>query len=347
MDFSYSKKRDLFVYTYSSDSEKESKMKPLTWAIIGPGAIAQQFAAAQRALGRQIYAVGARDRAKGAAFAQRYGIERVYDDIPRLLADPQIDAVYIATPHASHFGWMKQALAQGKHLLVEKAITVSSAELDEINRLAAEKQCVVAEAMTLFHMPLYHQLQALIASGRLGKLKTIQVSFGTVKEPDASNRFFNPELAGGALLDIGTYALSFARFFLSEQPNQLCTTVAKFPTGVDEQCGILLQNQQDEMAAITLAFRAKMPKRGIVACERGFITVEDFPRAQRAQLSWADGTTEIIEAGESARALQYEILALEKFAAEGVNPLHYLTNDVVALMTDIRQRWGIRFPFES
>ncbi|UQY45492.1 Gfo/Idh/MocA family oxidoreductase [Erwinia sp. PK3-005] len=321
-------------------------MKPLTWAIIGPGAIAHQFAAAQSALGRQLYAVGARNRAKGEAFAQRYGIERVFDDIPQMLADPHIDAVYISTPHASHFSWMKQALEQGKHLLVEKAITVSSDELNEINRLAAEKQLIVAEAMTLFHMPLFHQLKALIESGKLGKLKTIQVSFGTVKEADPSNRFFNPALAGGALLDIGTYALSFARFFLSEQPNQLYTTVSKFSTGVDEQCGILLQNSQNEMVTISLAFRAKMPKRGIVACERGFITVEDFPRAQQAQLSWADGTSEILEAGETDRALQYEILALEKYAAEGANPLHYLTNDVVALMSDIRQRWGIRFPFE-
>ncbi|MDU4094443.1 MAG: Gfo/Idh/MocA family oxidoreductase [Pantoea sp.] len=322
-------------------------MKPLTWAIIGPGAIAHQFAVAQGALGRQIYAVGARNRQKGEAFAQRYGIERVFDDIPQLLADPQVEAVYIATPHASHFSWMKQALEQGKHLLVEKAITVSSDELNEINCLAAEKQLIVAEAMTLFHMPLFRQLKQLLDSGRLGKLKMIQVSFGTLKEDDPSNRFFNPELAGGALLDIGTYALSFARFFLSEQPDQLFTTVSKFSTGVDEQCGILLQNNHNEMATISLAFRAKMPKRGIVACEKGFITVDDFPRAQQAQLSWADGSTETIEAGETDRALQYEILALEEYVAKGANPLHYLTNDVVALMTDIRQRWGIRFPFES
>lgn len=321
-------------------------MKSLRWAIIGPGAIAQQFAAAQQALGRQVYAVGARNRERGEAFAQRYGIERVFDDFSALLADPQIDAVYISTPHASHFTYMKQALEQGKHLLVEKAITVSSRELEEINRLAAEKNLIVAEAMTIFHMPLFHQLKALIASGRLGKLKMIQVSFGTVKEADATNRFFNPELAGGALLDIGTYALSFARFFLSEQPDQLLTSVSKFTTGVDEQCGILLQNAQDEMVTISLAFRAKMPKRGIIACEKGFITVDNFPRAQLAQISWLDGSTETLEAGETERALQYEILALEKYAIEGGNPLHYLTNDVVALMTDIRQRWGIRFPFE-
>lgn len=322
-------------------------MKPLAWAIIGPGDIAHQFAAAMQALGRNVCAVGARNREKGAAFAQRYGIARVDDDFARLLSDPHIDAVYISTPHDSHFTWMKLALEHGKHLLVEKAITVSSAELQEIDRLAAEKKLIVAEAMTLFHMPLFQQLKQTLDSGRLGKMKMIQVSFGTVKEPDPENRFFNPALAGGALLDIGTYALSFARYFLTAQPDSLFTAVTPFSTGVDEQCGILLQNPQQEMVNISLAFRAKMPKRGIIACEKGFITVENFPRAQRATISLADGATEIIEAGETERALQYEILNVERYIAEGNNPLHYLTQDVVALMTDIRQRWGIRFPFEQ
>ncbi|WP_312242768.1 Gfo/Idh/MocA family oxidoreductase [Pantoea sp.] len=322
-------------------------MKPLSWAIVGPGAIAHQFAGAMTAMGRQITAVGARNREKGEAFAQRYGIGQVYDDFARLFADKAIDIVYISTPHASHYGLMRQALENGKHLLVEKAITVSSAELGAINRLAQEKNLIVAEAMTLFHMPLFHQLKALAESGRLGRLKMIQVSFGSLKVDDPENRFFNPALAGGALLDIGTYALSFARFFMSEQPGTVLTTVEKFATGVDEQCGIVLQNSRGEIATLALAFRAKMPKRGTVAWENGFITVDDFPRAQQATLTWASGESEVIAAGDTERALQYEITAVEQWVAAGENPLHYLTNDVVALMSDIRQRWGIRFPFEA
>lgn len=322
-------------------------MKPLSWAIVGPGAIAHQFAGAMAAMGRRVTAVGARHREKGEAFAQRYGIERVYDDFSRLFADNAIDVVYISTPHASHYGLMKQALEQGKHLLVEKAITVSSAELEAINQLAKKNNLIVAEAMTLFHMPLFHQLKALGDSGRLGRLKMIQVSFGSLKQDDPDNRFFNPALAGGALLDIGTYALSFARFFMSEQPGTLLTTAEKFYTGVDEQCGILLQNGRGEIATVALAFRAKMPKRGIVAWEKGFITVDDFPRAQQATLTWASGESEVIAAGDTGRALEYEIAAVEKWIAAGENPLHYLTNDVVAMMSEIRQRWGIRFPFEK
>lgn len=321
-------------------------MQPLRWAIVGPGAIAHQFAQAMATLGRQVAAVGARNRQKGELFAQRYAIPRVYDDFSRLFADPDIDAVYISTPHDSHYGLMKQALTQGKHLLVEKAITVSSDRLEAINRLAQEKQLIVAEAMTLFYMPLYYRLKALADSGRLGRLKMIQVSFGAMMEEDPDNRFFNPALAGGALLDIGTYALSFARFFMSGQPHKVLTTVNKYHTGVDEQSVIVLHNPQGEMASLALAFRARMPARGTVAWENGFLTVDDFPRAQQASLVWASGETEVIEAGETARALEYEITGLEAWVGQGNNPLHYLTNDVVAMMSEIRQHWGIRFPFE-
>lgn len=322
-------------------------MQPLRWALVGPGAIAHQFAQAMAEMGRQIVAVGARNRQKGEVFAQRYGIPQVYDDFSQLFADPAIDAVYIATSHDSHYDLMKQALAQGKHLLVEKAITVSLAQLEEVNRLAEEKQLIVAEAMTLFHMPLYQQLKARAESGQLGRLKMIQVSFGAMMEEDPSNRFFNPALAGGALLDIGTYALSFARFFMSEQPDNILTTVNKYHTGVDEQSVIVLHNAQGEMATLALAFRARMPKRGLVAWENGFLTVEDFPRAQQATLVWGNGETEVIAAGETARALHYEIAALENWVARGENPLHTLTSDVVAMMSEIRQHWGIRFPFEA
>ncbi|WP_130834539.1 Gfo/Idh/MocA family protein [[Erwinia] mediterraneensis] len=322
-------------------------MQPLRWALVGPGAIAHQFAQAMAEMGRQIVAVGARNRQKGEVFAQRYGIPQVYDDFSQLFADPAIDAVYIATSHDSHYDLMKQALAQGKHLLVEKAITVSLAQLEEVNRLAEEKQLIVAEAMTLFHMPLYQQLKARAESGQLGRLKMIQVSFGAMMEEDPSNRFFNPALAGGALLDIGTYALSFARFFMSEQPDNILTTVNKYHTGVDEQSVIVLHNAQGEMATLALAFRARMPKRGLVAWENGFLTVEDFPRAQQAALVWGNGETEVIAAGETARALHYEIAALENWVARGENPLHTLTSDVVAMMSEIRQHWGIRFPFEA
>ncbi|MBC1483183.1 Gfo/Idh/MocA family protein [Listeria immobilis] len=323
-------------------------MNKLNWAILGPGSIAHQFAEGMKGLDREIYAVGARNLEKGQAFAEQYDIKNVYDDFDKMLADPVVDVVYIATPHSNHYEYIMKSLQNGKHVLAEKAITVSSAELDEISALAKEKGLIVKEAMTIFHMPLYKKLREVVDSGEIGKLKLIQVAFGSAKEKDASNRFYNMDLAGGALLDIGTYALSFARYFLTEAPNEILTTMKKFETGVDEQSGILLKNKEEELAVVSLSFRAKVPKRGIVACEEGFITVDEYPRASRATVTnTTTGKVEEIVAGDTDKALEYEITAMEESISTGENETSELTNDVIAIMTDVRTKWGIKFPFEK
>ncbi|EFS01388.1 Gfo/Idh/MocA family oxidoreductase [Listeria seeligeri FSL N1-067] len=323
-------------------------MNELNWAIIGPGSIAHRFAEGMKQLNREIYAVGARSLEKGKAFANQYGIKNVYSDFDEMLTNPEIDVVYIATPHSNHYEFIMKSLHNGKHVLAEKAITVSSAELEEINALAKEKSLIVKEAMTIFHMPLYKKLREIVDSGSIGKLKLIQVAFGSAKEKDPNNRFYNMDLAGGALLDIGTYALSFARYFLSEAPNEVLTTMKKFETGVDEQSGILLKNKEEELAVVSLSFRAKVPKRGIVACEEGFITVDEYPRASRATVTnTMTGKVEEIVAGETDKALEYEIIAMEESVATGENTTSELTNDVIAIMTDVRNQWGIKFPFEK
>ncbi|MBC2126114.1 Gfo/Idh/MocA family protein [Listeria innocua] len=323
-------------------------MKKLNWAILGPGSIAHQFAEGMQGLNREIYAVGARSIEKGQVFANQYGIENVYNDFDAMLADPMIDVVYIATPHSNHYEFIMKSLHNGKHVLAEKAITVSSAELNEINALAKEKGLIVKEAMTIFHMPLYKKLREIVDSGVIGKLKIIQVAFGSAKEKDPKNRFYNMDLAGGALLDIGTYALSFARYFLSAAPDEVLTTMKKFETGVDEQSGILLKNKEEELAVVSLSFRAKVPKRGVIACEEGFITVDEYPRADRATVTYtATGKVEEIKAGETDKALEYEITAMEESIATGENTTYQLTNDVIAIMTDVRSQWGIKFPFEK
>lgn len=323
-------------------------MNELNWAIIGPGSIAHRFADGMKQLNREIYAVGARSLEKGQAFANQYDIKNVYSDFDEMLTNPEIDVVYIATPHSNHYEFIMKSLQNAKHVLAEKAITVSSAELEEINALAEEKSLIVKEAMTIFHMPLYKKLREIVDSGSIGKLKLIQVAFGSAKEKDPNNRFYNMDLAGGALLDIGTYALSFARYFLTEAPNEVLTTMKKFETGVDEQSGILLKNKEEELAVVSLSFRAKVPKRGIVACEEGFITVDEYPRASRATVTnTTTGKVEEVVAGEADKALEYEIIAMEESVATGENTTSELTNDVIAIMTDVRNQWGIKFPFEK
>lgn len=230
---------------------------------------------------------------------------------------------------------------------MSSAITVNSKQLQEIAELAKQKSLVVAEAMTIYHMPLYKKLRKIVDEGKIGRLKMVQVSFGSHKEYDVNNRFFSKDLAGGALLDIGTYALSFTRFFLSKQPQEILTTVKRFETGVDEQSGIILNNDADEMAVISLTMRSKMPKRGVVAGELGFITVDNFPRASKATIQYLDGTLETIEAGDTSKALQYEIEDMQRYISEkGNQETLNLSLDVMDIMSNVREQWGIKYSFE-
>ncbi len=324
-------------------------MNEIKWAVLGTGVIANEMAAALKKNGRNISAVGNRTHSKAVAFAEKYGIEKVYDDFNDMFTDPDIDVIYITTPHNTHIEFMRKAIQNGKHVLVEKSITLNSGELDEAMALAAEKGVVIGEAMTIYHMPIYKKLREILDSDRLGKVNLITMNFGSYKDYDMSNRFFSRSLAGGAMLDIGVYALSFIRFFMSEKPNRLLSQVKQAPTGVDEQAGLLLMNDDGQMATVMLSLHSKQPKRGMVSCENGYIEIMEYPRAWEAAITYTDsGKTEIISAGENADALAYELSDMER-AISGEPDCMCLsyTKDVMDMMTEFRKSWGFRYPEEE
>ena len=319
------------------------------WASLGTGVIANELAQALEALGGKLYSVANRTYDKGVAFAEKYGIEKVYQEIDEVFKDPEVDIIYISTPHNTHINFLRKALAAGKHVLCEKSITLNSEELAEAIQLAEENHVKLAEAMTIFHMPIYRKLSEIVESGKLGPLKVIQMNFGSYKEYDMTNRFFFFFLAEGALLDIGVYALSFVRWFMTSQPTEIVSQVKLAPTGVDEQAGILLTNAEGEMATVTLSLHAKQPKRGTIAYDKGYIELYEYPRGQKAVITYTeDGSQEIIKAGETAKALQYEVLDMEA-AVAGENDYTYLnySRDVMDLMTQLRKDWGLTYPEEE
>lgn len=323
-------------------------MKKLKWGILGPGNIARDFAQALNRVNGEVYAVASRNKERAEKFARENNVKKAYGSYDEIIKDKDIDVVYIATPHSNHYEYIIKSLNNNKHVLCEKAITVNERELEEALKIAREKNLVLEEAMTLFHMPLYEKVIKKINKEDLGKVNMVQVSFGSFKEYDENNRFFNLDLAGGALLDIGTYALSFARYFLSSMPEEILSTVKKAKTGVDEESGIILKTKEDEVATISLAFRSKMPKRGIVSCDNGFITIDNFPRANKATINYLDGAVEVIECGEEEKALDYEVIFMEERIKENKesNSIE-LTYDVTKIMNKVRKDWGIVYPFEK
>lgn len=323
-------------------------MAELNWGMIGCGTIGCEMAEALKENGSVLYGVTCRTKEKREAFAKKYQVPHAFADYEEMLADKQVDIVYIATPHNTHYEHIKAALKAGKHVLCEKAVCVNSSQLDELIGIAEEKKLVLKEAMTISHMPLYDKLKEIIASGAIGTVKMVQVNFGSNKEYDVKNRFFSKELAGGALLDIGGYAVTFARLFLDMQPDVLLTTVKYFETGVDEESGIILKNEKEQMAVIALTMRAKQPKRGVVTGDKGYIEVYDYPRADQAVIvDTASGQTTTIQEGDSKKALCYEAKAMEE-AVAGAKPnlTLALSKDVMDILTDVRMQWGMRYPFE-
>lgn len=322
----------------------------LRWAVIGCGVIANQMAQVMELAGRRLAGVANRTPAKALAFAERWGVERVYDTFEELYADPSIDAIYITTPHNTHITFLRGALAAGKHVLCEKSITLNASELAEARELAAAHSCELMDATTILHMPLFAELRRRADAGEFGPLNLAQVNFGSYKEyGDLTNRFYNPRLAGGAMLDIGVYALSIARLFMASAPTEIVSLANRAATGVDETSGFVTRNAEGQLGVFSLSLHSKQPKRAVLSFDRCYIEVDSYPRADRAVITWTDdGRRETVEAGEEGYALAYEVADLERAVAGDARAagLIDIASDVMDIMTRLRRDWGIYYPEE-
>ena len=203
--------------------------------------------------------------------------------------------------------------------------------------------------MTIWHMPLYKTLWQRIAAGDFGKVQIMTLNFGSFKEYDMNNRFFNMNLAGGALLDIGVYALSIVRSFMTETPTEILSQWRPSPTGSDEFATMLLKNSSGQMATVALSMHSKQPKRAVISCERGYIEIIEYPRADKAIFVDAEtGKLEEIFAGDKSDALLYELNDMEQAIKSGDASAMKLdcSKDVMDIMTRLRKAWNLRYPEE-
>lgn len=321
--------------------------KKVRWGIIGLGGIAHEFASQFvefKPENAELVAVASRSLQKADDFASDYSIPKAYGSYEAICHDPDIDVIYLATPNSHHAANMKMIIQAGKHVLCEKAITMNKEELDEVLTLSKEKGVFVAEAMTIYHMPLFKELKARIASGEFGSLKMVNAYFGSLKPADPTNRFFSKELGGGALLDIGVYALSFVQYFLNSEPESLKTLAQLFETGVDEMSTIQYKTKEETLGNVSLSFRGKMPKQGVIVCEDAYITVMNYPRADQAVITYPDGNTETLTAGQSAKGLFYEIADISQTILGGEDLLSL--NHTIAvnkIMDTVANEWGLSF----
>lgn len=325
--------------------------KTYNWAVVGTGWIATDMAEILKKHGRSFYGVVSGHKENATSYAEKYQVQNVFDSIEDLCADPAVDIVYVATPHNTHYEIAKKVLQAGKHCLIEKSITLNSRELEELVTLAERKGLCIAEAMTTWHMPVMKELKTIVDSGELGKVQIINVNFGSIKPYDMENRFFNLKYAGGALLDIGVYALSAVRLFLDEKPDQVVSQWKPCAAGSDEEETILMKNAAGQMAAAVISLHSKQPKRAMISCEKGYIEIMEYPRAQKATIvSSETGEKRVLEAGETTEALYYEVLDFEESITERseaeVNMNLNYTRENMELMTALRKEWNMKYPGE-
>lgn len=309
--------------------------------VVGTGDIASQFVSQVDRSKYEIISVYNHRESSLNAFVEKHSIKESTTNYAEFLANEAIDVVYIATPNSTHYEYALEALNHKKHVLCEKVMVMNGKEAEHLFQVAKENNVVLLEAVTLFYMPMFKEVKEEIALGRIGKISGISVLFGSCKEYDPDNRFFSPEKGGGALFDIGTYAISAAVYFLGTDLKLLATDVEFAPTGVDEKSMSLFKNKAGEQANVMISFRGKMPKQIIITGDNGFVRIDDFPRAEEGIIEDNQGNKTTIKLGNQQDVFTYELDMLNDYinSEDQVNDLRDVTQHVISLMDDMTNEW--------
>ena len=339
----------------------------MKFAILGCGHIATKMAAAVKAIenrGVEAYAVASRSLDKAKKFADDYGFGRAYGSYEELAKDPAVDLIYIATPHSEHYNNILLCLEHGKNLLVEKAFTANALMASEVIALAEEKGVFLSEAMWTRFLPAVQMVKDLINAGKIGKVESVEADFSMPLSH--IERLRKPELAGGALLDLGIYSLTFADIFLTDEAIcrvgcdgdcaenhivQTKTHCVKFHTGVDATDWIDLVYANGQVAHLKTSMVAPLKNEGVIYGEDGFIRVQNLNDMVEIQLFDKAGT--LLESQTPPRienCYEYEVLAckaaLEKGLKECPEMPHSKTMQMMTQMDNLRAAWGVSYPFE-
>lgn len=259
-------------------------MEKIKWGILGPGTIANQFAHDFKFVkNAELLAVASNSKNRAEDFAIKYDIPKIYVGYEALLNDVEIDAVYIATPHNFHFDMCKMALEAGKAVLSEKPITVSRAELEQLIEIAKANNVYLIEGLWSYFLPSVQQAHNWFRDGLIGELKHVKADFGYRQPYDVNNRLFNPDLAGGVVLDMGVYNIAMAWLFKKELPKNINVLSKIAPTGVESDVQVLF-DYGITSANLHCSFDCKLNNWTYVIGDEGYIAIHDFWRSKECFL---------------------------------------------------------------
>ncbi len=319
-------------------------------AVLGPGGIARSVAPALMALPEiECYAVGSRDLARAQAFAGEFGFEKAYGSYEELVADPQVELVYVATPHSHHYEHMKLCLAHGKHVICEKAFTMNAAQAREVFALAQEKGLYAAEAIWTRYMPSRRIIQEVIDSGVIGNLNVVTANLSYIihRVP----RLVTPELAGGALLDVGVYGLNFALMHFGNDLERVESSVQMTPTGVDGMESITLFFRSGRMAVLNHSIYCRSDRKGIFHGDKGYVVVENINNPQSVSVyNVFDELVARYEVPAQINGYEYEFQEAVRCIRAGRTESESMPAAqsifVMELMDSLRAQWGLVYPQE-
>lgn len=326
-------------------------MGKIRWGILATGGIARKFAEDLKHVpDAEAVAVGSRSRESAEAFAKEFGIPKAYGSYEELARDPDVDIVYVASLHPGHKEHALLCLREGKAVLNEKPFTVNAAETEELIRTARSLGLFLMEAMWTRYLPAIRKVREWIREGRIGEVRSMNANFGYDGIRDVEGRLLNPHKAGGALLDVGIYPVSFASMIFGRQPEQIASRAFIGETGVDEHNAMLFAYPEGRHATLQSAVQLQLNNFCDIFGTKGRIHIPNFWMARSATLETNDGEKEHYAYDGERFGYAFEAEEAGRCLKEGLTESPDMPLDetlaIMRTMDEIRRQWGLRYPFE-
>ena len=326
----------------------------MKWGILASGTIAAKFARTVNAMsheGESLVAVGSRSALKARAFADEHGIPKAYGSYEELAADPDVEAIYIATPNNLHYENALLCLNAGKHVLCEKPFTTNAADAQKLYKTAEEKGLFIMEAFRIRFLPLYAKLLEIIKSEEYGKLRHARCDYGFIAQGARRERKFKSELGGGALLDIGIYNLGFLHMVMGASPESFTSEVHLNEFGTDDFSVLQLSYPGGRTAHALQTIGMQIERQGALYFDRASVYLPDFQGAFSMTVRPVGGEPYTVECPPDVNGFEYEIRDVTRCAQAGRSHSDtFRPEDSVAvlrLMDEIRESWDMQFAFEK